>query len=129
MAGFLSSHLYGFTVNTRLQGMGCGGSKEEVDLATANGGMTGPSLGPITTGQSGFVLKQKMWGGGAEHEFGGSINYKPSDYDIKDHNGNTAYKVLATDKMRTAMLDMLHVTDAAGTKVAVLAKKRMASSP
>ena len=98
--------------------MGCCGSKEPPpDLSTVDGGMKG-GIGSITTKQTGFVLKQKMW------------SWSGDSFDIKDHEGNIVYKVkgkaLSLRKeraQREAERDTMHVSDANDTKVAVLQKK------
>ena len=110
--------------------MGCCGSKEPPpDLSTVDGGMKG-GIGSITTKQTGFVLKQKMW------------SWSGDSFDIKDHEGNIVYKVkgkaLSLREAREAAIrkeraqreaerDTMHVSDANDTKVAVLQKKLAAS--
>ena len=88
--------------------MGCCGSKEPPpDLSTVDGGMKG-GIGSITTKQTGFVLKQKMW------------SWSGDSFDIKDHEGNIVYKVKGK---ALSLRDTMHVSDANDTKVAVLQKK------
>ena len=110
--------------------MGCGYAKEPPpDLSTVDGGMKG-GIGSITTKQTGFVLKQKMW------------SWSGDSFDIKDHEGNIVYKVkgkaLSLREAREAAIrkeraqreaerDTMHVSDANDTKVAVLQKKLAAS--
>ena len=101
--------------------MGCAYAKEPPDLSTVDGGMKG-GIGSITTKQTGFVLKQKMW------------SWSGDSFDIKDHEGNIVYKVkgkaLSLRKeraQREAERDTMHVSDANDTKVAVLQKKLAAS--
>ena len=92
--------------------MGCCGSKEPPpDLSTVDGGMKG-GIGSITTKQTGFVLKQKMW------------SWSGDSFDIKDHEGNIVYKVKGK---ALSLRDTMHVSDANDTKVAVLQKKLAAS--
>jgi len=106
--------------------MGCCYAKEPPpDLSTVDGGMKG-GIGSITTKQTGFVLKQKMW------------SWSGDSFDIKDHEGNIVYKVkgkaLSLREAREAAIrkeraqreaerDTMHVSDANDTKVAVLQKK------
>jgi hypothetical protein len=110
--------------------MGCAYAKEPPpDLSTVDGGMKG-GIGSITTKQTGFVLKQKMW------------SWSGDSFDIKDHEGNIVYKVkgkaLSLREAREAAIrkeraqreaerDTMHVSDANDTKVAVLQKKLAAS--
>ena len=88
--------------------MGCAYAKEPPpDLSTVDGGMKG-GIGSITTKQTGFVLKQKMW------------SWSGDSFDIKDHEGNIVYKVKGK---ALSLRDTMHVSDANDTKVAVLQKK------
>ena len=92
--------------------MGCAYAKEPPpDLSTVDGGMKG-GIGSITTKQTGFVLKQKMW------------SWSGDSFDIKDHEGNIVYKVKGK---ALSLRDTMHVSDANDTKVAVLQKKLAAS--
>ena len=92
--------------------MGCAYAKEPPpDLSTVDGGMKG-GIGSITTKQTGFVLKQKMW------------SLSGDSFDIKDHEGNIVYKVKGK---ALSLRDTMHVSDANDTKVAVLQKKLAAS--
>ena len=92
--------------------MGCCYAKEPPpDLSTVDGGMKG-GIGSITTKQTGFVLKQKMW------------SWSGDSFDIKDHEGNIVYKVKGK---ALSLRDTMHVSDANDTKVAVLQKKLAAS--
>jgi hypothetical protein len=89
--------------------MGCGASVP-VDLSTINGGMTS-GIGPVSEGQVGFILKQKMF------------SFSGDDFAIKNNLEEEIFKVKGK---ALSVRDKMHVTDAAGKKVAVLQRKLLA---
>ena len=89
--------------------MGCG-SSTPIDLTTVNGGMSS-GLQSISRTRLGFVLEQKLF------------SFSGNSFAIKDNTGQEHFHVKGN---ASSLGDKMHVTDAAGVKVAVMQEKMLA---
>ena len=90
--------------------MGCGASKEVVDLTAVNGGMTS-AYGMVSEERMGALLQQKFF------------SWSGDDFAIKDHLGGVLFNVKGN---ALSLREKMHITDKTGAKIAVMQKKLMA---